>query len=402
MPYFKEGFYPHFDVSPDYLHIGSRAAGINGNPGSVSDNYYLVISDAGGCSGGCGGCCDTQKRVAAKMKEYVADRKASNPHSTLLFVLVGGDNFYWNGAKPGRFWSTWWQVYDHELTSVPWFSVLGNHDYGNDDPGTACPNRHSRHVCDENNAYTTACGGPRPYSTHRQGYNANALNADKGGVDGGTRANWHQPDYTYFYTIPELSFELLAMDMNAVDMGGLGGNGFCEHCGAHWVLERCGWSHHEVHINLEMIKDASMKIMWERAQAAESKNYAILNHYPGLKLTHQFKEWLPADKRDQAKAFSFFGHTHNQGCEEASSTGECVEFLTGNGGGCCSGHGAGGFTAIAWDSEMTQVVECFAGDDRCNGWPRRHAMQMEGNVTMEHIKDVCKHTFDDPACQQKN
>lgn len=31
-----------------------------GNPGSKSDNYYLVIGDNGGCAGGCEGCCEWQ------------------------------------------------------------------------------------------------------------------------------------------------------------------------------------------------------------------------------------------------------------------------------------------------------------------------------------------------------
>ena len=53
-------YHPYFDTTPDYLHIGKRAKGVAGNGGKLSDNYYLVIGDNGGCDGGCDGCCGWQ------------------------------------------------------------------------------------------------------------------------------------------------------------------------------------------------------------------------------------------------------------------------------------------------------------------------------------------------------
>ena len=53
------------------------------------------------------------------MKTYVEDRKNQNPNSTLLFVILVGDNFYWNGVDGHRFQTTWKDIYG-ELTDYPW------------------------------------------------------------------------------------------------------------------------------------------------------------------------------------------------------------------------------------------------------------------------------------------
>merc|ERR1712137_878310 len=136
---------------------------------------------------------------------------------------------------------TWREVYGSEITGVPWFSVMGNHDFGSFDATSACPNVNPRFRCDTDNRNSPACGGARPYSTEAQGYAGNQLNADKGGIDGEGRKNYHMPDYTYYYTIPELNFELIAMDWNWVAVGlqnDLGGDGI--HKGANKVLAHCG------------------------------------------------------------------------------------------------------------------------------------------------------------------
>jgi hypothetical protein len=395
------GYHPHFDTSPDYLNIAARAAGVQGNAGELADNYYLVISDQGGCDGGCRACCSTQRQVAQKMRDYVAARKARRPHSQLLFVLAGGDNFYWNGASAGRFKGTWSDVYGPELTSVPWFAIMGNHDYGNADSGAGCPNVSPRFTCHAN-SHSKACGGPRPYSVESQGYDSNALNADKGGVDGALRANWHQPDYTYYYTIPALSFELIGMDWNSRQMGALGGNGFCSVCGASQLAGHCG-SVSALYHSLSKIKDASEKILYERAAAAESKNVAIIGHYPsGFQngnFRHMYYHGLPAGKRPSTKVFNFYGHTHIQHCDARSSSGECADFMTGGAGGCCGkGDMPAGFVAISWESSGYQVPECFVGRE-CSV---RYTMPSDNLGNESNQEEVCHHTKDDSRCNAQD
>eukprot|EP00392_Amoebophrya_sp_AT5.2_P015333 g15535.t1 len=46
----------------------------------------------------------------------------------LRFVLAGGDNFY-SGCPQGKMEQVWIARYDISLTCVPWYAILGNHDF---------------------------------------------------------------------------------------------------------------------------------------------------------------------------------------------------------------------------------------------------------------------------------
>ena len=71
------------------------------------------------------------------MLEYYNKQKSSGKN--LLFIATVGDNFYWMG-QDGTTWNTnWSDIYDTNLRKVPWFPVMGNHDWGNDDPYCLCP-----------------------------------------------------------------------------------------------------------------------------------------------------------------------------------------------------------------------------------------------------------------------
>jgi len=367
--------YPHFDTTPDYLGIGAKARGVEGGTeGSASDNFYLVLGDWGGCGHGC--CCGMQEQVARKMHEYVAARKRRNPRSTLLFVLSVGDNFYWHGCQENSFNETWLRVYSKELLDVPWFSVLGNHDYGNDDHTIGCPYIRPRFVCNESNANTPACGGAKPYSTEPQGYNSNQFNTDKGGLGGASRANYHMPDYTYYYTIPALNFELIAMDWNWLGAfpGALGGDGVEAGQGAHKLVEHCG-STAELSRSMRGIQDASAKLLKARATAAEHGNVAIIGHYPeifmggyhgGANFRRMYLESAPKNRTADMKIFNFYGHTHVQECQAKDPSGACVDFLTGGSGGCCNATTdvPAGFVAVSWNAQLAQFTECFL-DPEC-------------------------------------
>eukprot|EP00392_Amoebophrya_sp_AT5.2_P014033 g14169.t1 len=98
---------------------------------------FLVISDwgftEGFSKGNPGGGC--QRNVAKVAAKWLKDNKYEH---LLRFVLSPGDNFYrgldnTTDPKTGvarTFQHHWEQVYPNSLTCVPWYAVLGNHDFG--------------------------------------------------------------------------------------------------------------------------------------------------------------------------------------------------------------------------------------------------------------------------------
>lgn len=80
---------------------------------------FLVLGDWGR-KGSCG-----QKQVARQMGSTAQAEKID-------FVVSVGDNFYQNGVKDtaDRHWrKSFERVYDAPALQVPWYVVLGNHDY---------------------------------------------------------------------------------------------------------------------------------------------------------------------------------------------------------------------------------------------------------------------------------
>lgn len=73
-----------------------------------------------------------QVQIAKAMSDF-----ASNFTPTPQFVLALGDNFYTNGVKNAtdKLWDYLWKdVYlQYPALNIPWYAVLGNHDYGGGD-----------------------------------------------------------------------------------------------------------------------------------------------------------------------------------------------------------------------------------------------------------------------------
>lgn len=304
------------------------------------------------------------------MRDYVADRKLRQPTSTLLFVLAAGNNF--NGAELSEegFKAAWLDVYDPSLTSVPWFASMGNQDYSNADPTALCTDHVDAFECSFWNFHSAGCG-EKPYSVRDQTYMSSALDANKGGAGGELRRHWRQPDFMFYYTIPDLDFEVVAMDWNADRLEALGGDGLCESCRAKAVLDACG-SIEALQESAAKIKDASTYLLYHRAAVSERRNIAILSHTPTELHLHQenfrsmFTSMIPEERRNQSKVFNFYGHQGVQRCDVRSSSGECMEFRTRGGGGNVGEEDlVGGFAVVSWDANGSQVVECFA-EEACS------------------------------------
>ena len=93
------------------FEIPSREAGVR----------YLQFEAVGDCGTGAGG----QRDVAISMAKKAAE-------DSISFVLYLGDNFYENGVSSvsDEQWKTAFEdVYDQPSLNVPFYAVLGNHDY---------------------------------------------------------------------------------------------------------------------------------------------------------------------------------------------------------------------------------------------------------------------------------
>ena len=127
------------------------------------------------------------------------------------------------------------------------------------------------------------------------------------------------PDFMYFYTIPDLDFEMIGMDYNYYDFEGLGGNGYGPTGGARDVAKACGGTD-RVKDSLSRLRDASNKILKIRADAAASKNVAIFSHYPdwaqeGINLRQKFLDEVHNLDKQGMRVLNFYGHTHIQQCD---------------------------------------------------------------------------------------
>ena len=145
-------------VAPEKLHLLMLGdwgkGGANGDitassTSSMSRNALATIDTSRNLAGGKSGGTDYtyQASVARSMMKYVR-------YLNLRAVIALGDNFYSSGVSSvtDSLWSTMWKnVYltDSSPLNVPWYAVLGNHDYGSISNAEAQINRYKT-VDDDN------------------------------------------------------------------------------------------------------------------------------------------------------------------------------------------------------------------------------------------------------------
>jgi len=229
-----------------------------------------------------------------------------------LFVGAVGDNFYSTGLQDDAHWASQWKnVYgtndgSSPLYNIPWLAVMGNHDYGNSDP-------------------TCACGrGCKQFNdAHRPP---------------GTEKFW-MPDYNWYYYIQGVDLAIIGHDTNAIDVGGLGGNGCgggaataCQMCGGQGAIQNF----------LNSKKAQGESLMDQHARTTAAKTVLLMQHYPTLGL--YYKSRFEGNHPGNAKVLAAYGHAHDQTCHGSRTSG-CDVILTGGGGGWRGGSFFG-FTAV--------------------------------------------------------
>jgi hypothetical protein len=326
-----------------------------------SKNYFLILGDWGK-SGGPGPC---QKTVAQKMLTFATKRKAIG--YTLLFIAAVGDNFYWKGVDPKVSWDlSWADPYrtndpTSPLYKIPWLAVMGNHDYGDTDPLAFCPQ-----------VKPLATIGGQAYSSYQ-------LNKDRNPTRPANTDHYWMPDLDYHYELPELSLEVIAIDKNHIDVGGLGGDA----TGHAKSFAGCG-GQGEVQHFLDQVGAAGIDLLKKRAREGTATTVLIIQHYPGQCSKDVFEAALPANRTGKVNVICAYGHAHNQACDGKDSKGNCNMVLTGGGGGCCGPEiDLGGFTDVQLDDTGGFLTDVTSSEVRMESGQCKWSadVQMDGTTT---------------------
>lgn len=304
-----------------------------------SDNYFIILGDWGRSErpGPC------QRKVAEKMADYT--REQARKGKTLLAVVTTGDNFYWSGVTPQTWQRSWGDVYNKPeytyLKDVPWLGVLGNHDYGDNDPYLFCPDKKPK--ARSTVTVKTVAGGRVV-----QPYGGNAFNRDRNRERAPFTDQFHLPDYSYHYelNVHNVSLEFIMIDTNRDDVVynlGPDADGFRN------AFQRCGGEDHVKNF-MNRTYIAGMQLLQERAYRGTAKTTVVLQHYPEklYEVKATFEMYLNPNRT--TNVLYAYGHVHRQECHAFDASGACTQLLSGSGGGCCAGDRrnpmVGGFTAV--------------------------------------------------------
>mmetsp|Transcript_9207 Transcript_9207/g.23643 ORF Transcript_9207/g.23643 Transcript_9207/m.23643 type:complete len:411 (+) Transcript_9207:154-1386(+) len=115
------------EADPFAEYFAQRQLRDNSSSGSVT---FFVIGDWGrdGAHG--------QREVAEAMAKIASSDSGDDGADPLAFVISTGDNFYnqkgggLSSVDDDQFDTSFASMYSKDALAVPWFAVLGNHDYG--------------------------------------------------------------------------------------------------------------------------------------------------------------------------------------------------------------------------------------------------------------------------------
>ena len=309
-----------------------------GNPMNITvdpspeKNYFLTIGDWG-CAANDATGLKLQTGVAQLMQKFVKEQEENGMN--LLFVGAVGDNFYEDGQTCQYWKDRWTDMYGFVATDYPWLTVWGNHDWGFNDPDALCP--------------WGMQNGPKYIDPNTKiPYGANQIDADKGGCN---PKNYYLPDFGYYYSIPELDFEWIAIDKNS------------DACPEGQNFKDCNNSQTIGCNYMKKIEAACDEMMAERANVSTATNFMLIQHYTAKEpqVLQAFKN-ARKQNSDEYIVWSAAGHQHGQECMNYNN-GACDQIMTGGG-----GHGnAGllkGFYYIGFDSNKKMIQPLAINDTR--------------------------------------
>jgi hypothetical protein len=195
------------------------------------------------------------------------------------------------------------------------------------------------------------------------------------------------PDYFYNYVVPGADLEVIALDTNGLDAGGLGGDG-CNG-GASTTCSVCG-GQGNIQNFLSGRKAAGESFLDERARTSTAKTALIMQHYDGstgADYKNRFGSAQQAAGLPQTAILSAFGHAHDQQCQGSGANG-CDVILTGGGGGWRGGTYFG-FTAVHLKDDggfetVLETSEVRFTQGSCSYLTHEH----ESNSTRSGVSDM--------------
>eukprot|EP00392_Amoebophrya_sp_AT5.2_P019317 g20096.t1 len=231
----------------------------------------------------------------------------------LRFVLAAGDNFY-SGCTPAKMLGVWLGRYPQVLTCVPWYAILGNHDYD------LAP-------------YNT-------YNTVRSQTNGSVeFVKTKRECTGGYNACWAMPAANFVVRAWEESLGLTIVGTDA--NGKYAGYPFSEgkfsggEKGAMLALQAQG----QALLRQSLIAEDS------------AKNILVFNHYPWGDVAGLYGGTLNAAAAKGKNVYFFAGHVHTTNDPVSmgwNTPGGVKTIIAGAAGGYCSDECGGGLAAVVF------------------------------------------------------
>ncbi|DAZ99253.1 TPA: hypothetical protein N0F65_008120, partial [Lagenidium giganteum] len=323
----------------DRHHKHHKAAAADGD----FSVHLLAVGDWGVTTDPEGSCCSRYVSTGGKKGDagYTKHRYAQDNVAALLgasakllkpkAVLGHGDSFYWTGVNEDdveqRFQGTFEDKYKEPALNVPWYNVMGNHDYGG-----------SSYICD----------GRKCKDTDEMLKYLNAKFERQQKYKSPNEDRWVLKDHYYKETIEsgDVTIDIFNVDMNNANSHGSretccqcygyaeGDDGKCKNVargdkvcagGDTGMYDACVGKFKEWH-------DDSLKQMLADAKASKATWKVVHSHYSPYAhmIPEEAKRWLDAVKEGGIQLF-IFGHTHAEGIDYSSET--KTTFVTNGAGG---------------------------------------------------------------------
>ncbi|CAD7922950.1 unnamed protein product, partial [Amoebophrya sp. A120] len=281
--------------SGQYIPARCQAAQVRPGTPATAEEYvdgvkgvFMSIADWGWTGYREASSAECQKAIAREAIGYLRDRGMVH---LLKFVLAGGDNIYDGILEDrNRFYESFLSRYDTELTCVPWYAVLGNHDMGGQNHKTCWPYPDASNCGQVNGDVefvrtSKDCTRSRPFGSRETVPDC-----------------WAMPKASYSVTAweEELNLTIIVTDGNELWKNGYPFN---------------TWGHRETAGPLAILRQEGENELRSRLRQPTAKNIVVLNHYPyygagdSRRLYQQDLEYAV---REQGKSVFFFaGHTHD-------------------------------------------------------------------------------------------